>query len=120
MSVVYLEEEAPTPAAARGPGGPPEVAQVEFVVPTGTRGSGGEARWDDDIRRVGVAAALRWSRFLQAKLQYGFNRRQGPVQQGEQMVAAHSPCAADRPAIRPALDRLGAVAYLVSTGTNRR
>jgi hypothetical protein len=51
-------------------------------------GRGGEARWDEDVWRVDLATGLRWNRSLQGKIQYSFTHQNGPLQQGEQMVAA--------------------------------
>jgi hypothetical protein len=51
-------------------------------------GLGGEQRWGQDTWRVDAALGCRFNLHLQAKLQYSFNRRTGPIQQGEQLVAA--------------------------------
>jgi hypothetical protein len=44
--------------------------------------------WDHDAWRLEAAVGYRFSRHIQAKLQYGYSRQQGPWQQGEQLVAA--------------------------------
>jgi len=43
--------------------------------------------WDQDIYRIDVAATYRWTRHLQTKLQYSFSQQDGPIQQGEQLLA---------------------------------
>jgi hypothetical protein len=50
-------------------------------------GKGGEERWDHDIWRAETALGYRFTRHLQAKLQYSYSRQNGTFQQGEQMVA---------------------------------
>jgi predicted porin len=50
-------------------------------------GAGGQERWDQDAWRTDIALGYRFTRHLQAKLQYSYNHQQGPVQQGEQFVA---------------------------------
>jgi hypothetical protein len=50
-------------------------------------GAGGEEQWDNNVYRVDSALGYRFSRHLQAKLQYSFTHQQGTLQQGEQMVA---------------------------------
>lgn len=51
-------------------------------------GAGGLQRWDRDMWRAETALGYRFDRHLQAKLQYSFSRQNGPLQQGEQLVAA--------------------------------
>ena len=51
-------------------------------------GLGGEQRWDDDVWRIDAALGWRFTRHLQAKLQYSYSHEQGNLQQGEQFVAA--------------------------------
>jgi hypothetical protein len=51
-------------------------------------GRGGDRAWDRDVWRVDAALGWRFDRHLQAKLQYAFRRQTGPLQQGEQLVAA--------------------------------
>jgi len=50
-------------------------------------GTGGETPWDDNVSRVDVALGYRFTRHFQTKLQYSFTHQQGPLQQGEQLVA---------------------------------
>lgn len=47
-----------------------------------------EQPWDHDVWRVDAALGYRLDRHLQAKLQYSFTHQTGPIQQGEQLVAA--------------------------------
>ena len=49
---------------------------------------GGQTPWDRDAWRVDVALGYRFTRHLQAKLQYSFNHQDSPLQQGENLVAA--------------------------------
>ena len=49
--------------------------------------AGAEERWDRDAWRAEAAIGYRHSRHLQAKIQYGYNHQNGPLQQGEQFVA---------------------------------
>ena len=49
---------------------------------------GSPETWGNDIFRVDLALGYRFTRHLQSKLQYSFGRRNGPLQQGEQLVAA--------------------------------
>lgn len=49
--------------------------------------SGVEEHWDRDIWRAEAAVGYRFTRHLQAKLQYSYSHQQGPFQQGEQMAA---------------------------------
>ena len=51
-------------------------------------GIGGRQRWDRDIWRIETAVGYRFDRHLQTKLQYSLSRQNGPLQQGEQLVAA--------------------------------
>ena len=51
-------------------------------------GAGGRQPWDRDFWRADGALGYRFDRHLQGKLQYSFSRRSGPLQQGEQLVAA--------------------------------
>jgi hypothetical protein len=50
--------------------------------------AGPPLRWDRDMWRAETALGFRFDRHLQAKLQYSYSRQNGPIQQGEQMVAA--------------------------------
>jgi hypothetical protein len=50
-------------------------------------GAGGSQRWDRDIWRIEAAAGYRFDRHLQSKVQYSFSHQNGPLQQGEQLVA---------------------------------
>jgi hypothetical protein len=50
-------------------------------------GVGGLERWDRDIWRIEAALGYRFTRHLQAKLQYGYSHQKGSFQQGEQVVA---------------------------------
>ena len=47
----------------------------------------GEMRWDRDMWRAETVLGYRYSRHLQAKLQYSYSHQKGPFQQGEQSVA---------------------------------
>lgn len=51
-------------------------------------GAGGAQHWDRNISRVDTALGYRFTRHLQGKLQYSFAHENGPVQQGEQLLAA--------------------------------
>jgi hypothetical protein len=51
-------------------------------------GAGGEAAWDRDVWRVDTAIGYRFTRHLHAKVQYSFSHQKGPLQQGQQLVAA--------------------------------
>jgi hypothetical protein len=51
-------------------------------------GAGGKAPWDRDMWRTDVAIGYRFTRHMQAKLQYSYSHQKGPFQQGEQMAAA--------------------------------
>ena len=48
----------------------------------------GETRWDKNAWRIDAALGYRFNRHWQAKLQYSYNREEGPLQQGEQLFAA--------------------------------
>jgi len=50
-------------------------------------GLGPERPWDRDAWRAESAVGYRFDRHTQAKLQYGYSRQTGDVQQGEQLVA---------------------------------
>jgi hypothetical protein len=50
-------------------------------------GVGGETPWDRDVWRVEAALCYRFTRHLQAKVQYRFTNQQGTLQQGQQLVA---------------------------------
>jgi hypothetical protein len=50
--------------------------------------TGGETAWDRDVWRVDTALGYRFSRHLQGKVQYSYSHQKGPLQQGEQLVAA--------------------------------
>jgi hypothetical protein len=49
--------------------------------------AGFDERWDRDAWRAEAAITYRYSRHLQAKLQYSFHHQNGPFQQGEHLVA---------------------------------
>jgi hypothetical protein len=49
---------------------------------------GGESAWDKDIWRIDAAVGYRLNRHLQGKVQYSYNEQRGPLQEGEQLVAA--------------------------------
>lgn len=51
-------------------------------------GLGGERAWDSDAWRAEAAIGYRHSRHIQTKLQYSIGKDNGPVDQGEHMVAA--------------------------------
>ena len=51
-------------------------------------GAGGRQHWDRNIFRMDTAAGYRFTRHLQGKLQYSLLHENGPVQQGEQLLAA--------------------------------
>ncbi len=51
-------------------------------------GAGGAQHWDRNISRVDTALGYRFTRHLQGKVQYSFAHENGPVQQGEQLLAA--------------------------------
>jgi hypothetical protein len=51
-------------------------------------GAGGETPWDRDVWRVDAVLGYRFTRHLQAKVQYSFSDQQGSLQQGEQLAAA--------------------------------
>jgi hypothetical protein len=53
-------------------------------------GAGGETAWDRDVWRAETALGYRFTRHLQGKLQYSYSRQKGPLQQGEQLVAAQA------------------------------
>ena len=50
-------------------------------------GAGSTTEWDRDVWRIDLALGLRPARHLQAKLQYGFTERRGPIEQGQQLAA---------------------------------
>ena len=50
-------------------------------------GAGGRQTWGNDTIQVDVALGYRFTRHLQAKVQYSFNHRDAALQQGEQLVA---------------------------------
>ncbi|MBI3878706.1 MAG: hypothetical protein HY301_01395 [Verrucomicrobia bacterium] len=50
-------------------------------------GLGGEAQWDRNLWRADAALGWRFTRHVQAKVQYSYSHQQGYLQQGEQMVA---------------------------------
>ncbi|MBI4660330.1 MAG: hypothetical protein HY735_15955 [Verrucomicrobia bacterium] len=50
-------------------------------------GTGGRQRWDRDMWRIEGAVGYRLDRHVQAKVQYSFSHQNGPLQQGEQLVA---------------------------------
>ncbi len=49
---------------------------------------GEQVAWDYDAWRADAAIGCRFTRHLQGKLQYSYNHQEGPIQQGEQFVAA--------------------------------
>jgi hypothetical protein len=51
-------------------------------------GLGSETPWDRDIWRVDASLGYRFTRHLQAKIQYSFSDQQGTLQQGQQLAAA--------------------------------
>ncbi len=51
-------------------------------------GAGGAQHWDRNIYRVDTALGYRFTRHLQGKVQYSYAHENGPVQQGEQLLAA--------------------------------
>lgn len=51
-------------------------------------GAGGTEHWDRNIFRVDTALGYRFTRHLQGKVQYSYAHENGPVQQGEQLLAA--------------------------------
>ncbi len=51
-------------------------------------GLGGQAPWGRDLWRTDAAVGYRLTRYLQTKVQYSYLRENGPLQQGEQLVAA--------------------------------
>lgn len=53
-----------------------------------TNAAGAKELWDQDIWRAEAAMGYRFTRHLQGKLQYSYGHQKGPIQQGEQMVAA--------------------------------
>jgi len=53
-------------------------------------GLGGERRWDDDLWRIDAALGWRFTRHLQAKVQYSYTHERGNLQQGEQLVAVQT------------------------------
>ena len=59
--------------------------QIFDTVPDG---AGGAQHWDRNIFRVDTAVGYRFTRHLQGKLQYSHLHENGPVQQGEQLLAA--------------------------------
>jgi hypothetical protein len=44
--------------------------------------------WDQDTWRIDTALGYRFTNHLQTKVQYSYNRQEGALQQGEQLVAA--------------------------------
>ncbi len=55
-------------------------------------GTGAEVPWDRDIWRIDSALGFRFTRHLQAKVQYSFSDQRGSLQQGQQLVAAQLTC----------------------------
>jgi hypothetical protein len=51
-------------------------------------GFGGSQPWDNNMTCLDLALGYRFTRHLQGKIQYSFGHRDGPLQQGEQLVAA--------------------------------
>jgi hypothetical protein len=52
-----------------------------------SNGLGGQEAWANDMYRVDLALGYRFTRHLQAKLQYSFGHRNASLQQGEQLAA---------------------------------
>lgn len=50
-------------------------------------GAGAEEDWDRDMWRIDASLGHRFTRHLQAKLQYSYSHQKGGQQQGEQLVA---------------------------------
>ena len=50
--------------------------------------AGALTAWDRDAWRVDAALGCRFTRHFQGKVQYSYNHKNGPLQQGEQLVAA--------------------------------
>jgi hypothetical protein len=50
-------------------------------------GTGGTASWDRDVWRIDAGVGKRFGRHWQAKLEYDFTDRDGPTEQGQQLVA---------------------------------
>jgi hypothetical protein len=50
-------------------------------------GAGGKEPWDHDMWRIDSAVGYRFTRHIQAKLQYSYSHQTGHIQQGEQMAA---------------------------------
>ena len=51
-------------------------------------GFGGSQTWDNNMFEIDLALGYRFTRHLQGKVQYSYGHREGPLQQGEQLVAA--------------------------------
>lgn len=51
-------------------------------------GTGGQQTWDNNMIQLDLALGYRFTRHLQAKIQYSFNHRHTSLQQGEHLVAA--------------------------------
>ena len=58
------------------------------VFGTVNNGAGGQEGWGNDVYRIDLALGYRFTRHLQAKIQYSFGHRNASLQQGEQLVAA--------------------------------
>jgi len=50
-------------------------------------GRGGQESWDNDIWRTDFSVGYRFTRHIQAKLQYSYSEQEGGRQQGQQLVA---------------------------------
>lgn len=50
-------------------------------------GAGGSTGWDQDVWRIETALGYRFTRHIQTKLQYSFSEMNGPIDQGQQLVA---------------------------------
>lgn len=50
-------------------------------------GAGGRSTWDNNMVRIDVALGYRFTRHLQAKIQYSYGHRDATLQQGEQLAA---------------------------------
>jgi hypothetical protein len=53
-------------------------------------GSGGHQTWGDNMMQIDLAMGYRFTRHLQAKIQYSFNHREASLQQGQHLVAAQA------------------------------
>ena len=51
-------------------------------------GTGGQSRWDRNTWRMDTGLGYQFDRHLQARVQYSYTHKDGPLQQGEQTVSA--------------------------------